>query len=290
MSKRRSCCINVAYVLTVEVSKYTVNTRQVSLLSPLLPITTLKLIPLSLYSFTHLTTLTVAQTTQSRMLGWLKGRAIAQAFSHWTFVFRRMLGSSWVAAQLVASQEGLSSVKFLSSPTIGGVSRRAQLCERTNGYKCLQCALVSVFCYFPPFMCKYYLQYSVFKRLQRAFFQNFEIQNFLPTQISKTLQIYAHDLLGYVRFVDLTVMSMQSSTLWDIIPYSPFKINLNFGETYCFHLQSRRRRQANTRMKHIATRAQFTTRRRKQRVPSNVNWIITSYMAMYPRRLNPLEL
>jgi hypothetical protein len=34
----------------------------------------------------------------------------------WTFGFHKMLGNSWVAAQLVASQERLSSVKLVNTP------------------------------------------------------------------------------------------------------------------------------------------------------------------------------
>jgi hypothetical protein len=37
---------------------------------------------------------------------------------YWTFGFHEMLGSSWVAAQLMAPQDGLSSVSKLSSATI----------------------------------------------------------------------------------------------------------------------------------------------------------------------------
>jgi hypothetical protein len=48
---------------------------------------------------------------------------------YWTFGFHEMLGSSWVAAQLMAPQEGLSSVrkyKYTQSIEllVRGISRR----------------------------------------------------------------------------------------------------------------------------------------------------------------------
>jgi hypothetical protein len=49
----------------------------------------------------------------------------------WTFGFRKMLGSSWVAPQLVASQEGLSSMKLVSWYEVTGFFSWPNYCSRT---------------------------------------------------------------------------------------------------------------------------------------------------------------
>jgi hypothetical protein len=45
-------------------------------------------------------------------------------------------------------------------------------------------------------------------------------------------------------FEVLTAMAIESSVFWDIMPYSPLKVNGRLGGTYCLQLQGRRRSQA----------------------------------------------
>jgi hypothetical protein len=42
-----------------------------------------------------------------------------------------------------------------------------------------------------------------------------------------------------VGFEALTAVVMKSTTSWDIMSYSPLKVNLRFGGTYRLHLQDR---------------------------------------------------
>jgi hypothetical protein len=65
---------------------------------------------------------------------------------YWTFGFHKMLGSSWVAAQLAAPQEGLSSVcKYVSKLYDSFIPIQKQESELGQGYyqyqKCSICEI-----------------------------------------------------------------------------------------------------------------------------------------------------
>jgi hypothetical protein len=59
--------------------------------------------------------------------------------------------------------------------------------------------------------------------------------------------LFSQTALTDVGFEVLTAVVMKSFILWDITPYSPFKVNQPFGGTSLLHLQGRRISEARNR-------------------------------------------
>jgi hypothetical protein len=78
---------------------------------------------------------------------------------------------------------------------------------------------------------------------------------------------------------------LKSSVFWDIMPFSPLKVNRHFRGTYHLHFQSRIVSQA--RNQHVAVIRQSSDWYVGNDVfLRNVGWLSTVYMVIYPRTLH----
>jgi hypothetical protein len=74
--------------------------------------------------------------------------------------------------------------------------------------------------------------------------------------------------MKFVGFEVLTVVVMNSTVFWDILPCSPLKVNRRFGRIYRLHIQGRR-----------ISRARNQHESRWQAEQCDMD-----HMALYPRR------
>jgi hypothetical protein len=78
------------------------------------------------------------------------------------------------------------------------------------------------------------------------------------------LQLFLDQPLYYIGLEVLTAVLMKSSIFWDLIPYSPLKVNRNFGGPICLPLQGQRICHARNNLEEVAGRGDLFLR--------NVGW------------------
>jgi hypothetical protein len=78
---------------------------------------------------------------------------------------------------------------------------------------------------------------------------------------------------------------------WDITPYSPLKVNRQFGRTYRLHLQGRRISQASSAelfyppdFTLVSSSDYSSSLKIEAMFLRNIGWLLIDYTAIYPRR------